>query len=197
MACAKYINNSYYLYSSQDKYVKPLGKITEVEANKNVMDWEEKYEKSLPSGEFDVIYADPPWRFETWSEKGKGRSAEQHYSTMSLEDIKKLPVTKLAQKNCMLFLWAISPMLPQALDVMKSWGFIYKTSLVWVKDQVGLGYYFRSRHEYLFIGANGKGKIPAVTDKWQSVIFAPRMEHSKNQTLFMILLKVLFLNVVI
>lgn len=180
MACAKRINNSYYLYNSQDKYVKPLGKITKEEVNKIVTEWEEKCEKPIPSGEFDIIYADPPWRFETWSEKGKGRSAEQHYTTMQLEDIKNLPVNKLAHKNCILFLWAISPMLPQALDVMESWSFRYKTSLVWVKDKVGLGYYVRARHEYLLIGAKGKGKIPAVTDKWQSVIFAPRREHSKK-----------------
>lgn len=180
MACAKHINNSYYLYNSQDKYVKPLGRITREQASKIVDEWEKRYEISLPDGKFDIIYADPPWRFETWSEKGKGRSAEQHYPTMPLEDIKNLPVNKLADENCILFLWAISPMLPQALDVMKSWGFKYKSSLVWVKDKVGLGYYFRARHEYLFIGANGKGKIPAVTDKWQSVIFASREEHSKK-----------------
>ena len=70
-----------------------------------------------------MIYADPPWRYQNW--KGQG-VAERHYPTMTLEDIKALPVAGLAGKDCVLFLWATCPMLPEALDVIRAWGFTFK-----------------------------------------------------------------------
>jgi len=72
---------------------------------------------------YKVIYADPPWQFKTYSEKGLGKSADQHYPTMSLSDIKALPVSEIADKDCALFLWTTIPFLRQSFDVMKSWGF--------------------------------------------------------------------------
>ena len=71
---------------------------------------------------YNVIYADPPWAYRAWSDKGKGRSAESHYSTMSLEDIKALPVGELADKDCALFMWITFPLLREAWDVVESWG---------------------------------------------------------------------------
>ena len=83
---------------------------------------------------FSIIYADPPWTFKTWSNKGKGRSAENHYSCLSLKDIQKLPVAGIAADDCALFLWATDPLLPQALDLMERWGFNYKTiAFHWAK----------------------------------------------------------------
>ena len=71
---------------------------------------------------FAIIYADPPWSYRVWSEKGKGRSAENHYSTMSVKDICALPVADIAAKDSALFLWATFPNLPEAFDVIKAWG---------------------------------------------------------------------------
>src|SRR5215210_1732039 len=97
---------------------------------------------------YAAIMADPPWRFATWSYKGRDRSPdfvlprakqrennpERHYQTMDLDEIKALPVADLAAPNCTLFLWAIDPMLPQALEVGKAWGFTYKTvGFYWAK----------------------------------------------------------------
>ena len=139
----------------------------------------------LPAGKFGIIYADPPWKFETWSEKGKGRSAEQHYPTMPLEDIKNLSVNELAYENCALFLWAVSPMLPQALEVMESWGFIYKTvAFTWIKEDTkgdifkGLGFWTRSNAEFCLLGTRGMPK--RNSSDVSQIIISKREEHSKK-----------------
>ena len=84
---------------------------------------------------YSIIYADPPWAYRTYSKKGQGRSAESHYPTMCIEDIKALPVGELAAKDCALFLWITFPCLCEALEVLTAWGFSYKTvAFVWVKQ---------------------------------------------------------------
>ena len=86
------------------------------------------------AGEYRVIYADPPWRFATYSDKGKGRSAEAHYDCLSLDDIKRFPVASWAAPHAVLLLWATDPLLPRALEVIEAWGFAYKTvGFYWVK----------------------------------------------------------------
>src|SRR5262249_46156584 len=99
---------------------------------------------------YGVIYADPPWRFEPYSrESGMDRAADNHSPTMDLAAIKALPVP--AADDCILFLWATAPMLPQALDVMAAWGFTYKSQFVWAKDKIGTGYWNRNQHELLLV----------------------------------------------
>lgn len=84
---------------------------------------------------YNVIYADPPWAYKVWSKKGAGRSAESHYPTMKIEDIKALPIGELADKDCALFLWITFPMLREAWGVLDAWGFQYKSvAFVWVKQ---------------------------------------------------------------
>ena len=84
---------------------------------------------------YQIIYADPPWKYKVYSEKGKGRSAENHYPTMSIEDICKLPVNKIASDDCVLFMWMTFPTLKEGLKVIEEWGFKYKTvAFVWVKQ---------------------------------------------------------------
>ena len=84
---------------------------------------------------YSIIYADPPWAYRTYSKKGQGRSAESHYPTMCIEDIKALPVGELAAKDCALFLWITFPCLCEALEVLTAWGFSYKTvAFVWGKQ---------------------------------------------------------------
>lgn len=104
---------------------------------------------------YSVIVADPPWSYRVWSKKGANRSAESHYPTMCMEDIKALPVAELADKDCALFLWITFPMLREAWSVMDAWGFTFKTvAFVWVKlnRQVdtlftGMGYWTRANAE--------------------------------------------------
>ena len=104
---------------------------------------------------YQVIYADPPWAYRVWSKKGSGRSAESHYPTMSMEEIEKLPVGKLADENCALFLWITFPLLKEIWRVVKAWGFTYKTvAFVWIKQNKkadslfwGMGYWTRANAE--------------------------------------------------
>ena len=85
-----------------------------------------------------VIYADPPWHYKLYSKKGEGRSAENHYHTMEIEDIRSLPVGNIAADDCILFLWVTFPCLLEGISVMESWGFTYKTcGFNWVKRKVG------------------------------------------------------------
>ena len=78
---------------------------------------------------YNIIYADPPWQYKVWSNKGKGRSAESHYSTMNIEEIINMKdvIEKISEDDCVLFIWITYPCLKEALQVIKEWGFAYKT----------------------------------------------------------------------
>jgi N6-adenosine-specific RNA methylase IME4 len=131
-----------------------------------------------------VILADPPWSFEVYSGKGKQRSAERHYNTMTLEEITALPVASLAADDCVLFLWGVHPELPGALEVMAAWGFTYKTlGFVWVKQNpsgeglhTGMGYWTRANTEPCWLATRGNPQRLAL-DVHQ-VIMAPVGAHS-------------------
>ena len=135
---------------------------------------------------YSVILADPPWAFRAWSDKGKGRSAEQHYPTMRLEDIKALPVADLAAEDCVLFLWATFPMLKEALEVVEAWGFSYKTvAFTWVKENRkspglfwGLGYWTRANAEVCLLATRGSPKRQSAAV--HQVILSPVEQHSKK-----------------
>lgn len=136
---------------------------------------------ALPDERFGVILADPEWRFEFFSEKGKtNSSADNHYRTSALEVIKSRNVLSIAADDCVLFLWATVPLMPEALEVMETWGFEYKSSATWVKDRAGTGYWFRNRHEILLLGTRGKPPCPAEGEQWESVIEAPVGKHSEK-----------------
>jgi N6-adenosine-specific RNA methylase IME4 len=143
---------------------------------------------------FGVIYADPPWRFEPYSrDTGMDRAADNHYPTMTLDAIKALRVP--AADDCVLFLWATIPMLPEAIAVMEAWGFGYKSACVWVKDKTGTGYWFRNRHEMLLVGTRGSVPAPAPGDQYPSVIEAPVGAHSAKPRRFHKMIEALFPNV--
>lgn len=112
---------------------------------------------------YSVILADPPWRY---SDSGCNGAAEKQYPTMSLEDIKALPVHRLTESNCVLFLWATYPMLREALQVIDSWEFNYKSiAFQWVKrNPSGVGWFFglgrwtRGNTEPCLLAVRGKPK---------------------------------------
>lgn len=139
---------------------------------------------ALPEARFGVIYADPEWQFGTWSENGMDRSADNRYPTSGLDVIKDRDVGSLAADDCVLFLWATVPMLPQALEVMAAWGFAYKSHMIWAKDRVGTGYWFRNQHELLLVGTRGKVPAPAMGEQFPSVIEAPVGAHSAKPEKF-------------
>jgi N6-adenosine-specific RNA methylase IME4 len=87
---------------------------------------------------YDILYIDPPWEYETWSEEGQGRSASQHYRVMTLSDIKALKIRDLAAPSSVLLLWATAPNLEQAFELMKAWGYTFKTvAFTWIKRNKG------------------------------------------------------------
>jgi N6-adenosine-specific RNA methylase IME4 len=135
---------------------------------------------ALPSKRYGVIYADPPWKYEVFNEDtGSDRLASNHYPLMNLEEIKNLKMP--AADDCVLFLWATVPLLPQGLEVMEAWGFRYRSNFVWVKHKIGLGHWNRNKHEHLLVGARGSIPAPAMGgNKSESVIVAPSTKHSEK-----------------
>jgi N6-adenosine-specific RNA methylase IME4 len=134
---------------------------------------------------FPLILGDPPWPWETWSSMGrKWSDVTDHYDTCTIEEIKALPVAPLAAEDCVLVLWATWPKLPEALEVIKAWGFTYKTcAFVWVKQNpsedglhMGMGYYTRSNSELCLLATRGSPHR-LVRDVHQ-VVLAPVGEHS-------------------
>ena len=130
------------------------------------------------SEEFQVILADPPWRYSF--SKSNSRKIENQYRTMTLKEIEDFDVGFVFSKNSVLFLWATSPKLLEALGVMKAWGFEYKTHAIWNKMKIGMGYWFRGQHELLLVGTSGRPLLPAPSKRIASVISAKRNSHSKK-----------------
>ena len=145
------------------------------------------------AGAYRAILADPPWRFATYSDKGKGRSAEAHYDCMTRADIKAMPVADWAAKDAVLFLWATDPLLPRALEVIAAWGFTYKTvAFYWAKLNkgrgglvlgqrdffTGMGFWTRANPEPCLLATRGKPRRRG-TDV-AKLIVAPRREHSRK-----------------
>lgn len=133
---------------------------------------------------FPVIYADPPWRYENPPMGATSRSIENHYPTMSLEEICALPVGNITTDDAILYMWATAPKLAECMKVLEAWGFDYRTNFVWVKDKIGMGYHARSQHEILLVAKKGSIPPPAVADRVSSVVMAERGEHSAKPVQF-------------
>lgn len=122
-----------------------------------------------PAGGFGLIMADPPWSYEMRSEKGYAKAPEAQYRTMDLAAIKALPVEALAAPDCLLWLWAVNPQLPQALELIAAWGFTFKTAGTWLKRSkhgkvsFGTGYILRSANEPFLIATRGAPKTTRGT----------------------------------
>lgn len=140
---------------------------------------------SVPPLTFGAILADPPWHFRNYSAKGEGRNPTAHYDCMDLDAIKALPVSHLARPDCGLVMWATAPMLPQAIETMKAWGFAFKSAGAWAKQSktgnawaFGTGYCFRSAAEFFLLGTIGRPKINSRSIR--NLIAAPVREHSRK-----------------
>lgn len=152
---------------------------------------------ALPNKQYGVVYADPEWKFETYNDdSGKLEiSPDLHYTTSSLDEIKARDVPSISARDCVLFLWATVPMLPQAIEVMGAWGFVYKSHIVWKKDKGGTGYWFINWHEMLLVGTRGSIPAPAQGSQWPSLIEAPRGRHSEKPVRFYELIEEYFPNI--
>lgn len=141
----------------------------------------------LPLFNYRAIYADPAWNFQTYSEKGAGKSPSRHYKCMSLAEIKALPVGHLASRHCVLFLWVTDPMVEEGIKVMAAWGFKYKTiAFTWVKQapvnhekwHMGTGYWTRANPEMCLLGVVGE---PERLDRGvRQLVISPVRQHSRK-----------------
>lgn len=143
-----------------------------------------------PANRYPVIYADPPWRYEFSRLASQG--IENHYPTLEVEEICALPVGDLATPDAVLFLWSPSPKLAEAMAVIEAWGFTQRTSMVWVKDKPGVGYYARQRHELLLIATRGDPPTPPPAARPDSVVEAPRGKHSAKPRVVAALIERMF-----
>lgn len=153
----------------------------------------------------DIIAADCPWNWSAYSAKGEGRSAKRHYSVMTLDRIKALQVKEIASPDCALFMWATSPMMPQAFETMSAWGFQFSTiAFTWAKltkrayrnwqkwqkqgvdlEEVmhrlffmGNGYMTRANTEYVLLGRFPKGEPYRINKGVRSLVVTPIRDHS-------------------
>lgn len=143
---------------------------------------------ALGSGRFSTILADPPWRFSNRT----GKMAPEHkrlsrYGTMELEEILRLPVAQIAAPKAHLYLWVPNALIQEGLDVMKAWGFTYKSNLVWYKtrkdggpDGRGVGFYFRNVTELVLFGTKGSMRTLAPGRRQVNIISTRKREHSRK-----------------
>lgn len=147
---------------------------------------------------YKTIYADPPWQFQNRT----GKVAPEHkrlnrYGTLKLDDIKQLPVSDVADEKCHLYLWVPNALLPEGLEVMKAWGFQYKTNIIWEKvrkdgmpDGRGVGFYFRNVTEILLFGIRGGNNRTRSAGRSQvNLIRAIKREHSRKPDEFIPLIE--------
>ncbi|HEV2417674.1 MAG TPA: MT-A70 family methyltransferase [Terriglobia bacterium] len=140
------------------------------------------------SGKYGTILIDPPWRFANRT----GKMAPEHkrlhrYSTMAFDEIAALPVGKIAAEKSHLYLWCPNALVAEALEIMKAWGFNYKTNIVWYKvrkdggpDGRGVGFYFRNVTELILFGIKGRIRTLAPGRSQVNVIVTRKQEHSKK-----------------
>jgi N6-adenosine-specific RNA methylase IME4 len=142
---------------------------------------------------YRALHIDPPWRFQNYSAKGEGRNAVSHYNCLSVEALSALPIDKLADEDCAMFLWTTDPFLPVALKLIKDWGFEYKTvGFYWAKTNrtadlsslterdffCGLGYWTRANLEQCLLATRGSPR--RVARDVRRLIISPRREHSRK-----------------
>ena len=152
---------------------------------------------SLAAGarRYPVVYADPPWRFKTYTEAGKEKAPDNHYPTLSAEELMALPVGAIAAESAALFLWSTGGHLGQALALMGHWGFAYRSHLVWLKTNAdgtphrGTGFWFINTHELLLLGTRGDVPAPVMGSQAESVIPAPVGRHSEKPERFRALIE--------
>lgn len=134
---------------------------------------------------YDIIYADPAWQYDS------GRSlatkslldgvSNEHYGTMTIDDLKKLPVSNIANENSLCFMWLVSPKVDLGIEVLKAWGFTYVTiAFIWHKQRTNPGYYTMSECEICVVGKKGKIPNPRGSRNERQFLSELRTKHSKN-----------------
>ena len=144
---------------------------------------------SVGKKKFATVLADPPWQFQNRT----GKMAPEHkrlqrYPTMSLQEIKDLPVEAIVEDTAHLYLWVPNALLAEGMQIMEHWGFTYKTNLIWYKirkdggpDRRGVGFYFRNVTEIILFGVRGKNARTLQPGRSQeNIISSRKREHSRK-----------------
>ena len=142
----------------------------------------------FPNKKYNIIYADPPWSFKNYNNEKSNHNPDHHYSCMTMDEIKKLPVDTIADKDCVLFLWCTDPLINKQIEVINAWNFRYKTvGFYWIKENKnqtktrfwkGPGYWTRCNPEICLLATKGSPKrIGFNVDK---LVISPRDIHSKK-----------------
>lgn len=143
----------------------------------------------FPATKFDIIYADPPWCYRGRKQFGFAGDVAEQYSTLTVKELSALRVTDLAAEDCLLYLWATSPLLEDALDVMRAWDFEFSTvAFVWDKVRTNPGYYTMSQAEFVLVGKQGKIPLPRGSrnerqwfyDHMPETVQEMRTQHSRK-----------------
>ena len=168
--------------------------MTDTEFKKTLMNF-----SSFTHGKkYQTIYADPPWQFQNRTGKAAPEHKRLHrYNTMTLDEIKSLPVQEIADDKSHLYLWVPNALLPDGLSVMQTWGFTYKTNIIWEKirqdgypDGRGVGFYFRNVTEILLFGIRGKNNRTLQPARTQvNLIRSKKREHSRKPDEFISLIE--------
>jgi N6-adenosine-specific RNA methylase IME4 len=139
----------------------------------------------LPLFHFGAILCDPPWRFKTYSVKGEAKNASAHYDCMGIRELSAMPVNQLAATDCAMVMWCTAPMLQEGLELLRAWGFDYKSMGAWAKQSstgaawaFGTGYTYRSAVEPYILGTRGRPKVRSHSTR--NLIVAPVREHSRK-----------------
>lgn len=168
--------------------------MTQAELERTIKD----FQQYTIGKKYRTIYADPPWQFQNRT----GKVAPEHkrltrYDTMRLDEIAKIPVSSVAADKCHLYLWVPNALLPEGLEIMKAWGFEYKTNIIWEKvrkdgmpDGRGVGFYFRNVTEMLLFGIRGDKNRTLDAGRTQvNLIRSIKREHSRKPDEFVSLIE--------
>jgi len=132
----------------------------------------------LPTNQYAVGLCDCPWRYDFVATQN--RAIENQYPTLPVEELCELPIKEVFPENAVLFFWATAPKLQEALQVLKAWGFEYKTHYIWDKEKIGMGHWARGRHELLLVATKGDVQTPEDSILYPSVMAEPRQGHSEK-----------------
>lgn len=168
------------------------GELTITKAKRQMVADSKKDAPPLPDDRYNLVYADPPWSYGN-TMPDYFTEQEDHYPVMSLTDICALPIKDILADNAVMFLWVTSPILEESFEVIKAWGFKYKTSFVWDKVKHNMGHYNSVRHELLLVCVKGSFK-PQQVKLFDSVQSIERTTHSKKPKEFRDIIEYLYPN---
>ena len=138
----------------------------------------------LPDKKYQIIYADPPWDVKKIKRKVRPNQIEMDYPTMSLDEIKSLPVGEISESNSVLFLWTTHAYLPRAFEVVNSWGFKYQRTITWDKRNGMCLFGFHHRTEFLLFGYKGRIEMYPRRKAFPTMVTAKSIRHSEKPQVF-------------